>query len=135
LAIFFTQSIPGRVEVSYGVIKVKTIAFAAAFASIAFSTAARADSRLEPPVPVRTVAPDFPNDLRSRGITGVVMVNVLIDAQGNPKDMKVTRSSNVAFEGPAVEALGKWKFKPAERGGTIVPLRVMIPIRFSIDDE
>jgi protein TonB len=117
------------------VIKVKTIAFAAAFAGIAFSTAVRADSRLEPPVPVRTVAPDFPNDLRNRGISGVVMVNVLIDIQGNPRDMRVTRSSNAAFDGPAVEALKKWKFKPAEREGAIVPLRVVIPIRFSIDDD
>jgi protein TonB len=117
------------------VTKVKTIAFAAAFAGIAFSAAMRADGHLEPPVPVRTVAPDFPSDLRTQGISGVVMVSVLIDVQGNPKDMKVARSSNVAFEEPAVEALKKWKFKPAEREGAIVPIRVMIPIRFSIDDE
>lgn len=85
-------------------------------------------------MPVRTVAPDFPNDLRNKGISGVVMVNVLIDAQGNPQDLKVTKSSNSAFEEPAVEALRKWKFKPAERDGANVALRVVIPIRFSVDD-
>ena len=114
----------------------KKIALAAVSTLLGLSLAhaVRGDSRLEPPVPVRTVAPDFPNDLRNRGISGVVMVNVLIDTQGNPQDLKVAKSSNSAFEEPAVEALKKWKFKPAERDGAIVALRVVIPIRFSVDD-
>jgi protein TonB len=116
------------------VIRLPQIAFAAAFACIALPAAVRGESRLEPPVPVRTVAPEFPSDLRDKGISGVVMVNVLIDAQGNPRDLKVTKSSNNAFDEPAVAALRKWKFKPAERDGSIVALRVVIPIRFSIDD-
>lgn len=115
-------------------IRIKKIALAAAFSGIALAAVLRAESRFEPPVPVRTVAPDFPNDLRDKGISGVVMVSVLIDAQGNPQGLKVTKSSNSAFEEPAVEALKKWKFKPAERDGEIVALRVIIPIRFSIDD-
>jgi protein TonB len=119
---------------SSGVISLRKIALAAAFAGMALAPAVRADSRFEPPVPVRTVAPDFPNDLRNKGISGIVMVNVLIDAQGNPQDLKVTKSSNSAFEEPAVEALRKWKFKPAERDGANVALRVVIPIRFSVDD-
>jgi protein TonB len=105
-----------------------------ALAAMALPTASSADSRVEPPVPVRIVSPSFPNDLHDKGISGVVMVNVLIDTQGNPQDLKVAKSSNSEFEEPALEALKKWKFKPAERDGSIVALRVVIPIRFSADD-
>jgi protein TonB len=112
----------------------KIPAYVLAFAAFALPAAALADSRIEPPVPVRTVSPSFPNDLHDKGISGVVMVNVLIDQQGNPQDLKVARSSNSEFEGPALEALKKWKFKPAERDGSAVALRVVIPIRFSADD-
>ena len=105
-----------------------------AFAAFALPATALADSRVEPPVPVRTVAPNFPNDLHDKGISGVVVVNVLIDQQGNPQDLKVARSSNSEFEEPAMEALRKWKFKPAERDGSAVSIRVVIPIRFSADD-
>jgi protein TonB len=105
-----------------------------AFAAFALPATAFADSRVEPPIPVRTVAPNFPNDLHDKGISGVVMVNVLVDQQGNPQDLKVARSSNSEFEEPAMEALRKWKFKPAERDGSAVSIRVVIPIRFSADD-
>jgi protein TonB len=83
---------------------------------------------------VRIVSPDFPSDLHDKGISGIVMVNVLVDEQGNPRDLKVARSTNSEFEEPALEALKKWKFKPAERDGSIVALRVVIPIRFSAED-
>ena len=112
----------------------KIPAFVLAFAAIALPATALADSRVEPPVPVRIISPSFPNDLHDKGISGVVMVNVLIDQQGNPQDLKVARSSNSEFEEPALEALRKWKFKPAERDGSAVSLRVVIPIRFSADD-
>ena len=113
-------------------IRIKKIALAAAFSGIALAAVLRAESRFEPPVPVRTVAPDFPNDLRDKGISGVVMVSVLIDAQGNPQGLKVTKSSNSAFEEPAVEALKKWKFKPAERDGKPADFPATLRIEFRL---
>jgi TonB family protein len=33
-----------------------------------------------------------------------------------------------------MEALSKWKFKPAKRGGVVVPIKITIPIQFSVND-
>ncbi|MEO7414361.1 MAG: energy transducer TonB [Opitutaceae bacterium] len=85
---------------------------------------------MEAPVPVRTVAPDFPETMRRNGASGVVIVSCLIDERGNVTDPKVEKSSNVAFEQPALEALQKWKFKPATENGAAVAVRVSIPIKF-----
>ncbi len=102
--------------------------------SLAFALPARADGNFEPPVPVRTTSPVFPYTLRNAGVSGVVLVNCLIDDQGNVQDMKVEKTSNEEFVQPAITALKKWKFKPAQRDGNRVPIRVSIPIRFSIED-
>lgn len=92
-------------------------------------------SDLEPPVPVRTVAPVFPSDMRREGISGLVMVSILIDEKGNVQEPKVEKASNDAFAGPAVDALKKWKFKPAKKAGEVVALRVSVPIKFNVGDS
>lgn len=95
----------------------------AAFVAPAFAAS-------EPPVPVRTVAPEYPSELRRDGVSGLVMVKCTIDEQGNVIDPQVEKSSNAAFEKPAVEALKKWKFKPAKQDGAPVAIKVSIPIKF-----
>ena len=84
----------------------------------------------EPPVPVRTVPPEYPESMRRDGTNGLVMVNCLIDEKGNVVDPKVEKSSNAAFERPALDALQKWKFKPATENGAAIAVRVSIPIKF-----
>lgn len=88
---------------------------------------------MEPPVPVRTYAPHFPDEMRRIGNSGLVTVNVLIDEKGNVNDPKVVKASNTAFSEPALEALKKWKFKPARKDGEVVAIRVNIPVQFNAD--
>jgi len=89
-----------------------------------------AQSKPEPPVPVRTVAPEYPVELRRDGVSGIVMVRCTIDEQGNVIDPTIEKSSNEAFDKPAVAALKKWKFKPAKQDGTPIAIKVSIPIKF-----
>jgi periplasmic protein TonB len=93
-------------------------------------TPAVAQTKSEPPVPVRTVAPDYPDELRREGVSGLVMVKCSIDETGNVTETLVEKSSNAAFEKPAIAAVKKWKFKPAKQDGTPVPIKVSIPIKF-----
>ncbi len=87
----------------------------------------------EPPVPVRTIAPKFPDEMRRAGNSGLVTVSCLIDEKGNVTEPKVVKASNEAFSGPAIEALSKWKFKPAKKDGAPVAIRVNIPVQFNVD--
>ncbi len=96
----------------------------------AFVLTARADAQFQPPVPVRTTAPGLSaRAALGRGLPGVVLVNCLIDEHGAVSDMKVEKTTNAEFVEPALTALKKWRFKPAERDGTKVAIRVSIPIR------
>ena len=89
-----------------------------------------AETKTEPPVPVRTVSPEYPEALRREKISGVVTVKCHIDENGNVTATEVEKSSNAAFEEPAVNAVRKWKFKPARQDGNPVAIKVSIPIRF-----
>jgi protein TonB len=96
---------------------------------------APARAEVDPPVPVRTVPPEFPTEMRQKNVSGIVTINCLIDPKGNVQELKVVKSTNLAFEEPAMDALRKWKFKPAQRDGNVIPVRVTIPIKFSINDN
>jgi periplasmic protein TonB len=88
----------------------------------------------ESPVPVRTVQPVYPYEMRRDGVSGIVNVNCLIDEKGNVQDPKVEKATNTQFVQPALDALKQWKFKPAKRDGAVVSIRVNIPIRFSLEE-
>lgn len=98
--------------------------------TVALVAPAFAQTKTEPPVPVRTIAPEYPSELRREGISGLVMVRCSIDEQGNVTETEVEKSSNAAFEKPAVAAVRKWKFKPAKQDGTPAAIKVSIPIKF-----
>ena len=112
----------------------KNVLFLAAGLLLA-SPSARADDAMEPPVPVRMVPPAYPAELRRLGTSGVVTISCLIDEKGNVQEPKVEKTSNDKFSQPALDAVRKWKFKPAKKSGTAVSLRVSIPIQFSISDD
>lgn len=92
-----------------------------------------ADERSEPPVPVRTVAPDIPFEFSRTGDTGLVTVSFLVDEKGQVQDATVAKSSHRELEDPAIKAIKKWRFKPARKDGNAVAVRVSIPIKFEIN--
>ena len=110
--------------------KIKIILATASVAGLlAFAPAAFAQTK-EPPVPVRTVAPDYPDELRREGVSGIVTVKCTIDEKGNVVEPEVEKSTNGAFDKNAIAALKKWKFKPAKQDGAPVAVKVSIPIKF-----
>jgi protein TonB len=88
----------------------------------------------EPPVPVRTFAPDYPPDMLRAKVSGVVTVKCTIDEHGNVTETQVMKYSLVAFEQPAVDALHKWKFKPAKVDGVAIATKAVIPVQFVAPD-
>jgi protein TonB len=111
----------------------KAVIFSICVAAFLLPISVRADRT--PPVPVRTVPPEFPYELRRTGVSGVVLVSCEIDETGTVQNMKVIKSTNDAFVEPAMNALKKWKFKPAQENGSNIAVRVSIPIKFTIHDD
>ena len=87
----------------------------------------------EPPMPLKTVAPAYPAELRRDGVSGMVTMGITVDEKGNVSNPVVKKSTRPEFEQPAIDAILKWKFKPATKGGTPISVQVVIPMKFSVN--
>jgi protein TonB len=106
----------------------------ALLAALLAAPAAIAQPKQEPPVPVRTVPPEYPYELRRDGIAGVVTLSCVIDEQGNVTQLAIEKTTNPGFNNSALDALKRWKFKPARIDGNPVAKRVVIPLRFNLEE-
>ncbi|MEM9481110.1 MAG: energy transducer TonB [Verrucomicrobiota bacterium] len=84
----------------------------------------------QPPRAVSQSAPRYPADLHKKGITGVVRIEMTIDANGRVRNPEVVESTHPGFRQPALTAVRQWKYEPGLRGGTPAPFKVRIPIKF-----
>ena len=115
--------------------KTPSLLITAFFCLFAISAQAAATPGRENPVPVRTVAPEYPREMKQNGVSGLVMVKCMIDEQGNVAEADVIKSSDQTFDKFATEALKKWKFKPARQDGTPIAMQVTIPIKFVAEES
>lgn len=85
-----------------------------------------------PPKVISRVEPEYPFSLRLSGNKGDVVLEFVVDKDGEVRNPVIVKSSHPEFEAPAVEALLKWKFKPAVVKGRTVNTRMRLPIHFEL---
>ena len=87
------------------------------------------------PTPTQQVRPRYPLELRKAGIGGEGVVLFTVTTEGEVVDAMVVRATDVRFGEAALEAVLKWKFRPAELNGSVVNCRMMVPIMFEVSSE
>ena len=84
------------------------------------------------PVPVKgNVVPVYPQEARSTGKTGTVILKVVILADGRVTDVKVMRGDE-PFVSAALTAVKTWKFEPARYKGQPITVYRIIQIPFKL---
>ena len=77
------------------------------------------------PTVVSTVAPSIPfTEARS------VTLRVSVDAMGKPLDVTVSESGGKHLDEAAIEAVNKWRFKPATCSGEPIPGQISVHFNF-----
>jgi periplasmic protein TonB len=76
----------------------------------------------------------YPGLLRDAGVTGHTTVLLVIDRDGmvEPGSVTVQETSHDAFRAAAVRAAERFRFHPAKVNGQPVPVRISIPIEWTI---
>jgi len=83
------------------------------------------------PVPTFNPAPSYPRDALRRGETGEALLRIQVGADGNVGDIDLVRSSGSrSLDRAATDAVRRWRFQPALRGGRPVDGSVEVPIAF-----
>jgi len=83
------------------------------------------------PQPLQQTVPRYPTELRKRKVQGTVEVVFLVDTDGRVLEPRVDKSTNEAFNQPALEAVRQWKFEAGTKEGKKVRFKMRVPITFS----
>ncbi len=79
--------------------------------------------------------PQYPFEMRRAGISGDVLVDFIVDTNGDVRNAFSVRSSQREFEAAAVQAVSKWKFKPGRKNGHNVYTHMQVPIVFTLNED
>ncbi len=79
--------------------------------------------------------PEYPSSMRETGVTGRVMVQFVVGANGRVEagSIKILESTNSAFAAAVREVLPRHRFSPAKIGGTAVRQIVQQPFVFRLN--
>lgn len=77
--------------------------------------------------------PAYPIEARTRGLTGTVVVEFLVDRSGYVRDPVVVSSSDAVFEEPALRGVERWRFEPGRVNGRLVSFRMAVPVEFNLE--
>ena len=84
-----------------------------------------------PQIKHRVIA-QYTDEARRAKYEGVCLVSLIVDAQGNPQNPRVVRPLGMGLDEKALEAVRKYKFKPAMKGNTPVPVMITIEVNFRL---
>lgn len=84
-----------------------------------------------PPVVVHAPEAEFPPESKAKRVETVCLVSVVVDASGLPGNTHMLRPVNAAYEAQALNAVERYRFKPAVKDGKEpVPVMITVEINF-----
>ena len=87
----------------------------------------------DPPQPMTSIRPTYPEIAQEAGIEGVVVVQAFIDKKGRVKETLILKGvPNTGLDEAAMEAIRKTRFKPAKQRERAVGVWISIPVNFKL---
>ena len=81
---------------------------------------------------VHKVDPVYSDAAREAKVSGTVLLDLTVDSEGLPTNVRVVRSLGYGLDETAVDALRQWRFQPATEDGTAVPVACTVEISFRL---
>jgi TonB family protein len=78
--------------------------------------------------------PEYTKEATAARLSGTVALTVVIDKEGNARNIQVARPLGMGLEQKAVEAVSQWKFRPGTKDGQPVNVRATIEVNFRLLD-
>jgi TonB family protein len=82
------------------------------------------------PIPVFTPEAEFSEEARRKHVAGVVMIQMLVTEEGLPTHLRVAAHAGNGLDEKALEAVGKYRFRPASLEGVPVPVVMTVEVNF-----
>ncbi|TMA93029.1 MAG: TonB-dependent receptor [Deltaproteobacteria bacterium] len=107
-----------------------SIALVIALGAVALRSFAQTAEHVRPPAVEKKVDATFPTQGLGTRHQVKVVVRVTVATDGTVVDPEIVESGGPAFDAAVLDAVRRWKFRPALRGDVPVPSRIRIPFLF-----
>jgi len=89
---------------------------------------------ITPPLAVFMPDPDYPESVRTgkHKIQGACVLGITVDKEGLVRNVHVTRSLDKRLDQNAIDAVKRWKFKPAMKDGKPVAVLTSVEVAFRL---
>jgi len=84
------------------------------------------------PVLLQEVEPEYSEEARKAKYQGTVVLYVVIDKEGMPRDLKVVKPLGLGLDEKAMEAVKQWRFRPAYLNGEAVAVAAQVEVNFRL---
>lgn len=85
------------------------------------------------PKVLNEIRPVYPAEMKKQGIEGNVVMDILIDQSGKVRDVIVIKSLGPEFDQAAMNAMKRFKFRPAQINKKNVPVKIKYSIKFILE--
>jgi len=91
----------------------------------------RVGGDIRAPMKIKTVQPVYPEIARQAHVHGFVILEAVIDPQGNVTNVRVLRSIAL-LDQAAIDAVRQWKYEPTLLNGIPVPIVMTVTVGFKL---
>ena len=103
-----------------------------ASAPAAPSAPAKVGNGVSPPRVIHAPDPKYSAEARSAHFQGTCVLWLIVDSDGQPRDIKVARTLGKGLDEKAIEAVRKWRFEPARKDGKPVAVQINVEVSFRL---
>jgi TonB family protein len=85
-----------------------------------------------PPRPIYDPEPEFSEEARKAKYQGVCVLDLIVDPNGLPTNIRVASALGMGLDEKAIEAVKHWRFQPALKDGRPVPYEISLEVDFHL---
>jgi TonB family protein len=102
--------------------------------SPAIDQAVAITDEITPPRLSEVASPNYTAEAKKKKIEGVVTLAIVVDKKGDVVDAKVVKGLGYGLDENAIIAVKEWKYKPGEKDGEPVAVKMEATVDFYLHD-
>jgi TonB family protein len=88
-----------------------------------------------PPRVISRAEPEYSEEARRAGVNAAIVVSLLVNENGAPRDINVVRGAGFGLDERAIRAIEAWRFEPATKEGKPFAAPTHVELHFSVLDK
>jgi TonB family protein len=84
---------------------------------------------------IKEVKPRYTAGAMDRKVSGLVVMTCVVETDGTPADIQVTKALDADLDQAAIDALKEWRFSPGRKDDKAVRVQIEVEMTFTLGKE